>query len=57
MFSRERATVAYTLERCASCGAERKRRFREGDVLFAAAACGSCGGAAAIEKIFGELQD
>lgn len=55
MFSKEKITVAYTLEKCPLCGMERKREFREGDVLFSKTAkCNSCEGMAAIEKIFGE---
>lgn len=55
MFSKEKTTVAYTVEKCPLCGMERKRGFKEGDVLFAKAAkCGSCDGIPVIEKIFGE---
>ena len=55
MFSKEKVTVAYTLEACRLCGMERKREFKQGDVLFSKAAkCGSCDGVTVIEKIFGE---
>ena len=55
MFSKEKVTVAYTLEKCPLCGMERKREFNEGDVLFAKTTkCNSCDGVAVIEKIFGE---
>ena len=46
---------AFTVERCAGCGAEKKRPFRPGDVLFAAAGrCGGCGASSSIDRIFGE---
>lgn len=46
---------AYAVERCGSCGREERRRFRAGDcVLAGAPACGACGGAATIDRIFGE---
>lgn len=55
MFSREKVTVAYTLERCPLCNMERKRKFKNGDVLFSKTTpCGSCDGTTIIEKIFGE---
>ena len=47
---------AFTVERCGGCGAEEKRPFRAGDVLFAAAGrCGSCGEGSSIDRIFGEV--
>lgn len=55
IFSKEKITAAYTLEICQSCSKEARRKFRQGDVLFAAGnACGSCNGRMTIEKIFGE---
>lgn len=44
----------FTVERCAECGAEEKRPFRAGDVLFAAAGACRCGGGSTIDRIFGE---
>ena len=56
MFSKEKIIVAYTLEKCPLCGMEKKREFKEGDVLFSKTVkCNSCDGMAVIEKIFGEL--
>lgn len=56
MFSKEKVTVAYTLEKCLLCGMERKREFKEGDILFSKTTkCNSCDGIAVIEKIFGEI--
>ncbi len=55
MFSKEKTIVAYTVEKCKMCGLETKRKFKEGDFLFAETSkCNSCGGLFAIEKIFGE---
>ena len=55
MFSKEKITVAYTLEKCKSCNLERKRKFKEGDYLFSETSkCNSCEGVLQIEKIFGE---
>jgi len=55
MFSKEKITIAYTLERCKHCNFERKRKFKEGDFLFTdASKCDSCNGITMIEKIFGE---
>lgn len=49
---------AFAVERCGECGAEKKRPFRAGDVLFAdAGRCGSCGGGSSIDRIFGEAPD
>lgn len=46
---------AFAVERCGECGAEKKRPFRAGDILFAEAGrCGSCGGGSSIDRIFGE---
>ncbi len=55
MFSKEEIIIAYTIEKCKSCEMERKRKFTEGDYLFAETSkCNSCEGAMQIEKIFGE---
>ena len=55
MFSKEKITVAYTLEKCEKCGMQKKRKFSEGDVLFAEVSkCNSCDGTTVIDKIFGE---
>ena len=45
---------AFTVERCPGCGAESKRPFRAGDVLFAAAGECGCGRRMSIDRIFGE---
>lgn len=45
---------AFTVERCSECGAESKRPFRHGDVLFAALSECGCGGRMSIDRIFGE---
>ncbi|MBA4458623.1 MAG: hypothetical protein H2A90_02560 [Nitrosopumilaceae archaeon] len=55
MFSKEKITVAYTVEKCEKCGMQKKRKFSEGDVLFAEVSkCNSCNGSIMIDKIFGE---
>ena len=55
MFSKEKIIVEYTLEKCASCNLERKRKFKDGDYLFLETSkCESCYGVMLIEKIFGE---
>ncbi|WP_428326686.1 hypothetical protein [Nitrosopumilus sp.] len=55
MFSKEKITVAYTVEKCEKCGMQKKRKFSEGDVLFAKTSkCNSCDGMTVIDKIFGE---
>ena len=55
MFSKEKIIHAYTVEKCAQCNLERKRKFKEGDFLFAETSkCDSCNGVTIIEKIFGE---
>ncbi len=55
MFSKEKIVIAYTTENCKSCNMERKRKFKEGDYLFAETfKCNSCEGIMQIEKIFGE---
>jgi len=55
MFSKEKIVIAYTMEKCRYCNFERKRKFKEGDFLFAESSkCDSCNGVTMIEKIFGE---
>ena len=55
MFSKEEIIIAYTIEKCKSCEMERKRKFKEGDYLYAKTSkCDSCEGTMQIEKIFGE---
>lgn len=55
MFSKEKIILAYTVEKCKKCNLERKRKYQEGDLLFAETSkCDSCDGVAVIEKIFGE---
>ena len=55
MFSKEKTVIAYTTEKCKSCSMERKRKFKEGDYVFAETSkCNSCEGIMQIEKIFGE---
>ncbi len=52
---KEKPLVAYTLEKCPSCGKESKRKFKEGDFLFAESSqCDKCKTPMNIEKIFGE---
>lgn len=55
-FARERdeGLEPFTVERCGECGAEEKRPFRAGDVLFADAGACRCGGGRSIDRIFGE---
>ncbi len=56
MFSKQKITIAYTVEKCTKCGMQRKRKFVDGDILFAESSkCISCDGMASIEKIFGEI--
>ncbi len=55
MFSKEEIIIAYTIEKCKACEMERKRKFKEGDYLYAETSkCDSCEGTMQIEKIFGE---
>jgi hypothetical protein len=56
MFSKkEKTTVAYTIEKCPSCKKENKRKFQEGDCLFASGQeCASCKTPTSISKIFGQ---
>lgn len=55
MFSKEKITIAYTVEKCGKCGMQKKRKFSTGDVLFSEVSkCDSCDGIVTIDKIFGE---
>ena len=55
IFSKKKITIAYTIEQCEKCQSIRKRKFSNGDVLFALSSkCSSCDGQTFIEKIFGE---
>ncbi len=55
MFSKKKVTIAYTVEKCKNCQSMRKRKFIEGDMLFAESSkCTSCDSTTNIEKIFGE---
>ena len=55
IFSKKKIIIAYSVEQCIKCEMLTKRKFREGDVLFAELSkCGSCGSLTRIEKIFGE---
>ncbi|MBM3904522.1 MAG: hypothetical protein FJ357_05260 [Thaumarchaeota archaeon] len=56
MFSKkEKPLIAFTIEKCPSCKKETKRKFREGDCLFAPAPeCTSCKIPTSISKIFGQ---
>jgi hypothetical protein len=58
IFSKKKITIAYTVEQCTKCKMLTKRKFNEGDVLFAdVSKCNSCGGLVQIEKIFGESSE
>jgi hypothetical protein len=56
MFSKkEKPLVAFTVEKCTSCGKENKRPFKEGDCLFVSGSeCCSCKAQTKISKIFGQ---
>ena len=55
IFSKKKITTEYTMEQCVKCGAKTKRKFNDGDVLFAEISkCNLCDGLTRIEKIFGE---
>ena len=55
IFSKKKITTEYTVEQCTKCGTLTKRKFNDGDVLFAELSkCVFCDGFARIEKIFGE---
>jgi hypothetical protein len=52
---KEKPIIAYTVERCPICKKESKRKFKDGDMLFAQGAeCTSCKVSMMIYKIFGE---
>ena len=52
---KEKTIIAYTIEKCQSCGKESKRKFKEGDCLFTAGSeCSFCKGQSRISKIFGQ---
>ena len=56
IFSKEKITLAYTIEKCSKCEKSHKRDFSEGDILFAISSkCTFCDGITTIEKIFGEI--
>jgi hypothetical protein len=56
MFAKkEKPLTAYALEKCPNCSKESKRKFKEGDVLFAESSqCDKCKTLMRITKIFGE---
>ena len=55
IFSKKKITTEYTVEQCTKCGTLTKRKFHDGDVLFAELSkCASCDGIIRIEKIFVE---
>jgi hypothetical protein len=52
---KENQVVAYTVDKCPSCKKESKRKFKDGDVLFAQSTdCSSCKTPMIIAKIFGQ---
>jgi ssDNA-binding Zn-finger/Zn-ribbon topoisomerase 1 len=52
---KEKPMTTYTVEQCASCKNEVKRKFKEGDRLFAdGSACTKCKTTMSIAKIFGQ---
>ena len=56
IFSKEKITLAYTIEKCPKCEKLHKRDFSEGDILFSISSkCSFCDGVTIIEKIFGEI--
>ena len=58
IFHKTKIITAYTVEQCTKCGTMTKRKFNEGDVLFAELSkCNSCDGLIRIEKIFGETTE
>jgi len=55
MFSKKKITTEHTVEQCTKCETITKRKFSNGDVLFAKISkCNSCDGLTRIEKIFAE---
>ena len=56
IFSKEKTTLAYTIEKRPKCEKLYKRDFSEGDILFSISSkCTFCDGVTIIEKIFGEI--
>jgi hypothetical protein len=56
IFSKEKTTLAYTIEKCPKCEKLHRRDFSKGDVLFTnSSKCNFCDGITTIEKIFGEI--
>lgn len=52
---KEKPVEAITLEKCTSCGKVEKRKFKDGDVVFAELSeCTSCKNRMRIEMIFGQ---
>lgn len=52
---KEKPIIAYTVEKCSNCKKESKRKFKEGDCLFAQGSqCDSCKTTMSIAKIFGQ---
>jgi hypothetical protein len=55
---KKKILVAFTLEECTKCNAQKKRKYSEGDTLFTSSSkCAICGEITNIEKIFGESLD
>ena len=55
MFSKNKITIAYTIEQCTKCGMIRKRKYVDGDTLFVnSTKWTSCDTLTRIEKIFSE---
>ena len=55
IFSKEKITLEFTLEKCNACKNEIKRKFSDGDFLFTELSkCSSCDGTMVIDKIFSE---
>ncbi len=55
IFSKEKITLEFTVEKCNKCDKEHKRKFSKGDYLFKEVSkCSSCEGSMIIEKIFSE---
>ena len=52
----EKPIEPFTIEKCNSCNGIVKRKFKQGDYIFAVTSkCNSCEGKMQIEKIFGEI--
>lgn len=55
IFSKEKITLEFTIEKCDKCNKEIKRKFMDNDSLFKELSkCPSCDGTMIIEKIFSE---